>query len=115
TERRSADLRYGESARRDDERLATHGAERRRDGEAVVVARNAVDCARYRPLHVSPRAFRLQHRDDVVRGIVAEELSEFLFVVADAVTVYEIDEMRCGVARQCRAAEVRVLRQIVCR
>ena len=32
-------------------------------------------------------AFRFEHRDDVERGVVAEELAELLLVVGDAVTL----------------------------
>src|SRR5438552_13570586 len=90
-----------------------YAALRRLDDEAVSLASDAVHRTRHPPLHSAARAFRLEHRDDVERGAVAEELAELLLVVGDAVTLDETDELRRRVACERRAAEIRVLRQKV--
>src|SRR5438094_8833214 len=92
-----------------------YAALRRLEDEAVCLASDAVHRTRYPPLHAAARAFRLEHHDDVERGVVAEELAELLLVVGDAVALDKTDELRGRVARERRAAEIRVLRQKVCR
>ena len=90
-----------------------HRALRRVDAPAVALARHAVDRAGMAPLDAAALALRLQHADDVERGVVAEELAEFLLVPADAVAVDQRDEVARRVARERRAAEVRVRGEVV--
>ena len=65
-----------------------------------------------RQLHVAARAFGLQHRDDLLRAVVAEELPLVLLVKVDSMPPDEIDEVRRRVARERRACELRVLGEI---
>ncbi len=83
--------------------------------EAVRAALDALDGARHPPLHVAAVAFVAEHADDVLRRVVAEELSQFLLVIRDAVLLDQRDEMARRVARERGAAEIRILRQEVCR
>ncbi len=112
-EGRRADPGHGKPARRDHERRAIDVAVRGRDDEARSLHRYGIDGTRHPPLHAAARAFSLEHRDDVARRIVAKELSERLFVIADPIARYQADELRGRVARKRRTAEIRVLRQVV--
>src|SRR5690606_20533140 len=58
-------------------------------------------------------AFVQQHPHDQFRGLVAEQLPEFLLVVRDAMALDQLDEVRGGMARQRRLAEMGVGRQVV--
>lgn len=49
-----------------------------------------------------------EHRDDLLRGAVAEELAEGFLVIGDAVLLDESDEVRGGVAGEGGFGEVRV-------
>ena len=63
--------------------------------------------------HAGRIAFVHQHLDDLLGRVVAEQLSEFLFVEGDPVFLDQPDEIAWGVARQCRLAEMRVGRKVV--
>jgi hypothetical protein len=61
---------------------------------------SCVRYAKYRrralPRHACAVAFGLQHVDDLLRTVVAEQLAQRLFVMRDAVAVDQRDEMlRC--------------------
>ena len=58
-------------------------------------------------------AFGQQHADDVFGRVVAKELTFVLFMEGDAVLLHQIDEVLWRVARQGRAAKVRVFAQEV--
>ena len=51
-------------------------------------------------LHSGALALRRQHVDNLLRAPVAEELSERLLVIGDAVALDERDEIRRRIARQ---------------
>ena len=59
--------------------------------------------------HARGLRLRQQQRDDLARAAVAEELAELLLVEAHAVLLDQRDEVGRRVARERRAAEVRVL------
>ena len=65
------------------------------------------------PHHAAGVALGQQHGDDVLGRAVAEQLALVLLVPADAVALDQRDEVRRRVARQRRAAEVRVRREEV--
>ena len=71
--------------------------------------------ARHAPAHSSRITFRFEHGDDGFRFVVAKQLTERLFVKADAMFVEHGDEVLRGEARQRGAAEMRVVREIVFR
>jgi len=114
-ERRRADLRHRQPAGGDDERRAAHRPQRRRNGESFRRARDVIHGTRHPPLHVPTIALGLQHADDVLRRVVAEQLPELLFVIGDAVLLDQRDEVARRIPRKCRTAEVRVLRKEVAR
>jgi hypothetical protein len=63
---------------------------------ACIVVRYAEYRRRPLPRHARAVAFGLQHVDDLLRTVVAEQLAQRLFVVRDAVAVDQRDEMlRC--------------------
>ena len=66
-------------------------------------------------MHVRPIAFDLEHVDDLRRTVVAEQLTERLFVIRDAVFFHQLDEILRGVAGEGGAAEMRIFRQVVFR
>jgi hypothetical protein len=52
--------------------------------------------------------FPQQQVDDLLRTAITEQLSQFLFVIGDAVLFYQRDKV-CGcVASECRLTEMRV-------
>jgi hypothetical protein len=65
-------------------------------------------CAGLPARHAAGRAPGQQHVDQIGGRVVAEQLALVLFVKGDAVSLHQRDEVLRGVARQCRAAEVRV-------
>jgi hypothetical protein len=56
----------------------------------VLDGRRPTECG----LHISGGAFVEQHRDDLLRRAVAEELAERLLVPGDAVPIDQSDEIR---------------------
>ena len=58
--------------------------------------------------HAGGATFAFEQVGDLPRRVIAEELSERLFVIGDAVLFYERDEVRGSVPRQGRFAEVRI-------
>src|SRR5205814_5134109 len=75
-ERGRADLRYGEPARRDDERRGVDAIARRLDAKRLVAALDVANLARLPPFDLSDRALGAQHLDDLQSAAVAEELAE---------------------------------------
>ncbi len=53
-------------------------------------------------------AFGLEHRQDVARRPVAEQLTQSFFVIGDAVLFDQRDEIGWGVARQGRLGKMRI-------
>ena len=82
---------------------------------AVVSRRNDVSRVRERTrwpsrvVDVGFGALALEHGDDGLGGVVAEELAEGFFVVGDAVLFDEGDDVGWGVAGECGLCEVGVL------
>ena len=79
---------------------------------ASVGAVDARDGTRHPPFDAPAVALGLEHRDDVLRRVVAEELAELFLVIGDAVPLDERDEIARRVAGERGAAEIGVLRQI---
>ena len=71
------------------------------------------DRARHAPLDPAAIAFGPEHRDDVLRRAVAEELAQLLLVVRDPVPLDQRDEIAGRVPRERGAAEIRILREVV--
>jgi hypothetical protein len=71
--------------------------------------RNGVDSAGLPVGHLARAALGQQHRDDVFGRMVRKQLALVLFVVGNAVLVDQRDKFGRPKARQCRAAELRVL------
>ena len=53
-------------------------------------------------------AFGFQHIDDLLRGINAEQLTVLLLLPGDAVLFNQSNEITWRIARQCRAAKIRI-------
>jgi len=67
----------------------------------------------HRPLHRTVIALGAEHVDDLLRGIVTEQLSPVTFVIGNPMTLHKIDKIARRVARQGRADEVRIAAQEV--
>jgi hypothetical protein len=81
------------------------------DAEAAIGMLERV-CARTEPqIDAALRAFGEQHRDDLLRRAVAEELTERLFVPGDAVAVDQSDEVFGCVTAERGGGEMRVRRE----
>ena len=106
---RGADFRHRQPAGGDDDRCGLHRARGRRDAPRIGLERDPIDRARHPPLDVAALALGLKHRDNVARRFVAEELSQLFLVMANPVTIDESNEIARCVARERRAAEIRIL------
>ena len=85
----------------------------RLDHEPISNLLGRADIARHLPLDAIRIALRTQHVDDALRALVAEELTELLFVISNAVLLHQRDKVARGVTGECRAAKVRVFRKEV--
>ncbi|KGX49621.1 putative O-sialoglycoendopeptidase domain protein [Burkholderia pseudomallei TSV32] len=111
-----ADLRDRQSARRDDERLRADRARARIEREAVRLrVPHRVDRHRPPPCDAARVALAFQHVDDRVARMVAKELTLVLLVPRDAMVLQESEKIARRVARERRAAEMRIRGQIVVR
>ena len=63
--------------------------------------------------HAGGAAFLFQHSQDVAGGTIAEQLSERLFVIRNAMLLDERDEIRGGIASQQGLREMRVPGKII--
>jgi hypothetical protein len=61
--------------------------------------------------HSCVAAFPLQHRGDVARASIAEQLAELFLVIGDAVLFDEAHEVRGSVAGERRLREVSIGRK----
>jgi hypothetical protein len=61
-------------------------------------------------LHLCRGAFLVEHGDNLLRGLIAEELPGNFFVILDIVKLNEFDEVPLCVTAQCRNAETRIRR-----
>jgi hypothetical protein len=117
TERTGTDFRYRQTAGGDDQRLAGEAAVVGGHPIALygmpVVAFNMLDGALQGPFDAGVVAGIAQHGDDFLGRVVAEKLAVFALVVRNAPLFDHRDEIELREARQCRAAEVRVLRKVV--
>jgi hypothetical protein len=86
-------------------------------GDTIAPVRMAdvADRPAERDPHRTPGALVHQHRDDLARGAVAEELTQRLLVPGDAVLLDQREEILRGVAAQRRLDEMRVGRQVAVR
>ena len=57
--------------------------------------------------------FAQQHRDDLLRAIIAKQLPQFLFVKGDAVFLHERDEILWCKARERRLRKIGIVRKKV--
>ena len=118
TERGGADLRDRQSTGGDHQargaKVSAVGLDREAFalGLAAMMA-NLMHGGRHRPLHAAVLAFGAQHVDDLLRGIVAEELAPIPFVEIDAVSLHKLDKIARRAARQRRAHEMRIEAEIV--
>ena len=85
----------------------------RRWARAVVKRADRSDGAGLPALDAAGLALAQQHLDEVLGRSVAEQLALVLLVEGDAVSLHQRDEVLRRVARQGRAAEVRVVAQEV--
>jgi hypothetical protein len=106
-----ADLRNRQAAGGDHHTARREPALPGHDLEEFTSPRDARDLARHGPAHTGFIALGAQHVDDSLRGLVAEQLPLVLFVKCDAAPPEQGDEIGRRVARQHRAAEVRVGRK----
>src|SRR6266487_511763 len=53
-------------------------------------------------------ALRFEHTHDLLRGAIAEKLSQSFFLICNAMLLDQSDEIRRSVGRQCRFGEVRI-------
>jgi hypothetical protein len=67
------------------------------------------ELARLPALDPACRAFGQQHVDDLLRRTIAKQLPLVLLVEGDAVLLHQFDELLWCIARQRRAAEIRVV------
>src|SRR5258706_4278752 len=112
-EGRGADLRPRAPAGGDHERRGGERPAARLHAEDSAVALHAAHLAGLAPLDAPLLALGDEHVDDPLRAVVAEELPEHLLVIRDAVALHERDEVARRVARQRRAAEIRIARDEV--
>ncbi len=103
-----ADLGDGQAARGDDQAGRLHGAPAGLQAVLAVRVRHGIDLAGLPALHAAGLAFGQQHGDDVFGRAVGKQLALVLFMVGDAVPVHERNEVGRRVARQGRAAELRI-------
>ena len=106
-----AHLRNRQAAAGDDQRCSLVDAARRRDFKDTAAMLHIPYRAVGFDGDTGLRALVEQHAHDQLRGLVAEQLAEFLFVVRDAVTLDHRDEIPWRVARQCGFAEMRIGRE----
>ena len=85
------------------------------DDKPLPFTRYGTHFARHAPVHATALAFAFQHVDDLLRAVDAEQLAQRSLLVPDAVALHQRNEMLRRVARQCGAAEVRILRQEILR
>src|SRR5258706_6894033 len=112
-EGRGADLRHREPAGGNHERRGRERSAARLHAKDGAVAHHPAHLAGLAPIDAPLRALGDEHVDDPLRAVVAEELPERLLVIRDAVALHERDELARRVARQRRAAEIRVARDEV--
>src|SRR3546814_7463721 len=72
---------------------------------AVIGVLHARDVAIGLHLHTGGIALGEQHRHDLFRRVVAEQLPQFFFVEGNAVLLHQLDEMPWRIARQRRRSE----------
>jgi len=101
----SAHFRDGESAGGDDEDGSAKFCVAGRDNE-FGGARDFLDATVAEDADAGFAALEFEHGEDVLRGAVAEELAELLFVVANAVLFDERDEIGGGTAGEGGFREV---------
>lgn len=110
-----ADLRNRQAARRDDQGARTDRAGLLRVEHEAVGRRVAhrIDDDGPAPRDAARVALVLQHVDDRVAAVVAEELALVLFVPGHVMALEQPEEVARRIARQRRAREMRIRRQIV--
>ena len=79
-----------------------------RPGHKAIAARHFLDCDVRKQLHSTFTALLFEHVENVLSGVIAKKLSQSFLVVRDAVLLNQRDEIRRGIACQCRFGEMRI-------
>ncbi|SAF20633.1 Uncharacterised protein [Enterobacter cloacae] len=111
-ERGSAQPRHGKPAAGDHQVIGTDTFTVELQRVALLVARDLQHLRAQAHHHTALFALGHQHIDNLLRGVVAEQLAQRLLMPRDAVLTDKIDKIPLGVTRQRRFAKMTVLAQI---
>ena len=111
-ERGGAQPRHRQAAAGDHQAIRTDGFTVQLQRIALVVTRDLQHFRAQAHDDAALLALGHQHIDNLLRGVVAEQLSQRLFMPRDAVLTHQVDKIPLGVARQRRFTKMTVLAQI---
>ncbi len=104
--------RHRQTAAGDDQVIGADSVTIELQRVALLVAGNLQHFGTQAHDHAALLALGHQHIDNLLRGVVAEELSQRLFMPRDAVLTDQIDKIPLGITRQRGFAKMSVLAQI---
>ncbi len=112
TERRGTQPRHRQTAAGNHQVIGTDGVTVELKRIALFVTRDRQHLRAQAHDHAALFALGHQHIDNLLRGVVAEQLAQRLLMPGDAVLTHQIDKVPLGVTRQCRFTKMPVLAQI---